>query len=107
MLDSVLKAMVAHKQIVVTVAAFAIVMGSFSAFIPNAAAIVISTPGANGANVVVENGQAIVNTNDGRYVHAGDGRATVIVLPDGTVVDTGGGSDISGFLSGFMGGFFP
>jgi len=106
MLDSVLKAMVAHKQIVVTVAAFAIVIGSLGSFsvIPSAAAITVSTPGAD---VVVENGHVIVNTNNGRYIHvqAGDGRA--IVLSDGTVVDTGGGSDLSGFLSGFMGGFFP
>ena len=104
MLDSVLKAMVAHKQIVVTVAALAIVIGSLGSFsvIQNAAALTVSTPGAD---VFVGNGQAIVNTNDGRYVHAGDGRA--IVLSDGTVVDTGGGLDLSGFLSGFMGGFFP
>jgi hypothetical protein len=85
MSDSVINAVLAHKQLVIAIAAFAVVAGSFS-YIPYAAAQGVSVPGvdidlSDGVMVDVTNGRYIsIDVNDGR----------VIVDVDGIHIDTGG-----------------
>lgn len=92
MFDSVIKAVSAHKQLVIVVATFAVVFGGLST-IPNATAQ-ISTDG-----VTIDFSDGItIDVNNGRYVHVqvGGGQG-VFVSTDGTVVD----------LGGLLGGFAP
>jgi hypothetical protein len=84
MFDSVINVVEGHKQLVIAIAAFAVVAGSFS-YIPYAAAQSVSIPGvdidlSDGVMIDITNGRYIsVDVNDGR----------VIVEVDGIRVDTG------------------
>jgi hypothetical protein len=95
MLNSIIKAVLAPKQLVIAVATVAVIFGSLST-IPNATAQ-IST---DGTTIDFSNGITI-DVNNGRYTHVqvGGGQG-VVVTTDGTVVDLG-------FLSGLLGGFLP
>lgn len=90
MFDSVINVVMAHKQLGIAIAAFAVVAGSFS-YIPYAAAQSVSVPGvdidlSDGVMVDVTNGRYIsIDVNDGR----------VIVDVDGLHIDTG---SFGGFL---------
>jgi hypothetical protein len=87
MFESVINAL-AHKQLVIAIAASAVVAGGFS-FIPYAA--------AQGVDVDLSDGVMVDVTND-RYVHIdiNDGRVIVGVTPPGINIDTGS-----------FGGFMP
>jgi hypothetical protein len=92
MFDSIINAVLAHKQLVIAVATFAVMSGSLST-IPSAIAQ-IST---DGTTIDFSNGITI-DVNDGEYTHVqvGGGQG-VVVATDGTIVD----------LGGLLGGFLP
>jgi hypothetical protein len=91
MFDSIINAVLGHKQLVIAVATFAVIFGSLST-IPSAIAQ-IST---DGTTIDFSNGITI-DVNNGHYTHVqvGGGQG-VVVATDGTVVDLGG------LLSGFL-----
>jgi hypothetical protein len=89
MFDSVINAL-AHKQLVIAIAAFAVVAGSFS-YIPYAAAQGLSIPGVD---IDLSDG-VMVDITNGRYIHI-ETNGGVIVQVDGINIDTGS-----------MGGFTP
>jgi hypothetical protein len=84
MFDSVINAVVGHKQLVIAIAAVAVVAGSFS-YIPYAAAQGLSIPGVD---IDLSDGVMVDVTND-RYIHIDVNDGRVIVEVDGTRIDTG------------------
>ena len=76
MFDSVINVVMAHKQLGIAIAAFAVVAGSFS-YIPYAAAQGVSIPGVD---IDLSDG-VMVDVTDGRYIHidVNDGRVIVHV----------------------------
>ena len=91
MFDSVINVVSAHKQLVVAIAAFAVVSGSFS-YIPYAAAQGLSVPGVD---IDLSDG-VMVDVTDGRYIQIDVSDGRVVVDVDGTHIDTGS-----------FGGFMP
>jgi hypothetical protein len=85
MFDSVINTLVAHKQLVIAIAAFAVVAGSFS-YIPYAAAQSVDIDLSDGVMVDVTNG---------RYIHIDVSDGNVVVDVNGIHIDTG---SLGGFL---------
>jgi hypothetical protein len=90
MSDSVINVVSAHKQLVIAIAAFVVVAGSFS-YIPYAAAQSVSVPGVD---IDLSDG-VMVDVTDGRYIHIDVSDGNVIVDVDGIHIDTG---SMDGFL---------
>jgi hypothetical protein len=90
MSDSVINAVLAHKQLVIAIAAFAVVAGSFS-YIPYAAAQSVSVPGVD---IDLSDG-VMVDVTNGRYIHIDVNDGRVIVDVNGIHIDTG---SFGGFL---------
>lgn len=90
MFDSVKNEVVAHKQLVIAIAAFAVVAGSFS-YIPYAAAQGVSIPGVD---IDLSDG-VMVDVTDGRYIHIDVSDGNVVVDVDGIHIDT---ASLGGFL---------
>ncbi|HEU4447928.1 MAG TPA: hypothetical protein VFR94_24880 [Nitrososphaeraceae archaeon] len=92
MFDSVINVVLAHKQLGIAIAAFAVVAGSFS-YIPYAAAQSLSVPGVD---IDLSDG-VMVDVTNGRYVHIDVSDGNVVVDVNGIHIDTGS----------FGGGFLP
>jgi hypothetical protein len=90
MSDSVINVVLAHKQLVIAIAAFAVVAGSFS-YIPSAAAQSLSVPGVD---IDLSDG-VMVDVTNGRYIHIDVSDGNVVVDVDGIHIDTG---SMDGFL---------
>jgi hypothetical protein len=90
MFDSVINVVLAHKQLGIAIAAFAVVAGSFS-YIPYAAAQGVSVPGVD---IDLSDG-VMVDVTDGRYIHIDVNDGRVIVDVDGIHIDT---ASLGGFL---------
>jgi hypothetical protein len=90
MSDSVINRVLAHKQLVIAIAAFAVVAGSFS-YIPSAAAQSLSVPGVD---IDLSDG-VMVDVTNGRYIHIDVSDGNVIVDVNGIHIDTG---SFDGFL---------
>jgi hypothetical protein len=93
MFDSVINAL-AHKQLVIAIAAFAVVAGSFS-YIPYAAAQSVSVPGVD---IDLSDGVMVDVTND-RYVQI-DVNGGVSVVVDGIRISIPD-SQLPGSFNGF------
>lgn len=91
MFDSVINAVLARKQLVIAVAAFTVVAGSFS-YIPSAAAQGLSV---NGVDIDLSDG-VMVDVTNGRYIHIDVSDGRVVVDVNGIHIDTGS-----------FGGFMP
>ena len=90
MFDSVINVVMAHKQLGIAIAAFAVVAGSFS-YIPSAAAQSLSVPGVD---IDLSDG-VMVDVTNGRYIHIDVSDGNVIVDVNGIHIDTG---SLGGFL---------
>lgn len=90
MFDSVINVVLAHKQLVIAIAAFAVVAGSFS-YVPYAAAQGVSVPGVD---IDLSDG-VMVDVTNGRYIHIDVSDGRVIVDVNGIHIDTG---SFGGFL---------
>lgn len=90
MFDSVINVVLAHKQLVIAIAAFAVVAGSFS-YVPYAAAQGVSVPGVD---IDLSDG-VMVDVTNGQYVHVDVSGGRVIVDVNGVHIDTG---SLGGFL---------
>jgi hypothetical protein len=90
MFDSVKNAVEGHRQLVIAIAAFAVVAGSFS-YIPYAAAQGLSIPGVD---IDLSDG-VMVDVTNGRYIHIDVSDGNVIVDVNGIHIDTG---SFDGFL---------
>ena len=88
MLNSIIKAVLARKQLVIAVATVAVIFGSLSN-IPIATAQ---------TSISFDNGITI-DTNNGRYVHVqvGGGQGVIVNVEGGPNID------LSGLLGGFLG----
>ena len=84
MSDSVINVVLAHKQLVIAIAAFAVVAGSFS-YIPSAAAQSLSV---DGVDIDLSDG-VMVDVTDGQYIHIDVSDGNVVVDVDGIHIDTG------------------
>ena len=84
MFDSVINAVEGHKQLVIAIAAFAVVAGSFS-YIPYAAAQSVSVPGVD---IDLSDG-VMVDVTNGRYIHIDVSDGNVVVDVNGIHIDTG------------------
>jgi hypothetical protein len=84
MSDSVINVVLAHKQLVIAIAAFAVVAGSFS-YIPYAAAQSLSV---DGVDIDLSDG-VMVDVTNGRYIHIDVSDGNVVVDVDGVHIDTG------------------
>lgn len=90
MSDSVINVVLAHKQLVIAIAAFAVVAGSFS-YVPYAAAQGVSVPGVD---IDLSDG-VMVDVTNGRYIHIDVSDGRVIVDVNGIHIDT---ASFGGFL---------
>jgi hypothetical protein len=90
MFDSVKNAVEGHRQLVIAIAAFAVVAGSFS-YIPYAAAQSLSV---DGVDIDLSDG-VMVDVTNGRYIHIDVSDGNVVVDVDGIHIDTG---SMDGFL---------
>jgi hypothetical protein len=84
MFDSVKNAVEGHRQLVIAIAAFAVVAGSFS-YIPYAAAQSLSV---DGVDIDLSDG-VMVDVTNGRYIHIDVSDGNVVVDVDGVHIDTG------------------